>query len=263
MKHPKIAGRGTGAAHHSWWMFGARGPCLAPEPEGGGSPSGSGGGDDPPDPGDDPPPGDKPDGKAAGEKLFTQADMDRAVKERLDRERRSSQRQKTSSDKKPESKSSKAETDPRLIYEFQDELESVLDETGLKPSPGLKRRMRDAYVSDRPDDPTSWIKSWLDDAGLKKPAPPPDNNKQAKADDVADPKKGSAPPISDKGPPAPGGARDVDALLLERPLELSDGDIERLQLKHGPDKANTLIREHVNASLRRMKLIADPRRKAD
>jgi hypothetical protein len=121
--------------------------------------------------------------------------------------------------------------------------------------------MRTAFIAERPDDPNAWIKGWFDDAGLKSPSTTTDNSSKKK-DDVSDAKKRSdaGPPISNKGPAAPGGARDPDQISLERPLELTKSDIARLRSKHGVAKADDMIRDRVNAFLRTVKLTADPRK---
>jgi hypothetical protein len=67
--------------------------------------------------------------------------------------------------------------------------------------------------------------------------------------------------ISDKGA-AGAAAVDVDAKLKERPRELSASEITTLQEKHGVEKANDMIKDSVLASLKNVKLVADPRRKA-
>lgn len=254
MKHLTNARHGTGAAHIGFPMFGARGPCLDPEDKAD-KPGGSGSGEgDPPAPKDE----DADDGDGGDDKRYTPAEVEEIVQKRLDRERRQQQKRQPAP-KKPEPKSSKADTpDPTLIYEFQDALEAVVDETGVKLNADLKKRLRTLYVSEQPDDPDAWIKGWLKAAGIQKP-PSPDN-KQAKDDAVAASKKASddgKPPISDKGSAASGGVRDPDQIALERPDDLTDADIERIYLKHGVEKGDELIRDRVNAYLRRIKLRAD------
>jgi hypothetical protein len=219
-------------------------------------------------------PGGTGDGKGSGgdlpphtppkaERTFSQAEVDRIVNDRLARDRQS--RGQASGPDKTEGKKPEGgiSSDPTWVFDMQDAIEAAIDEVGgAKLTPGQKRRMRADYAQTRPSDPNAWAKTWLEDLGFKKPEP--NNPSQAKKDDDVklEPKPGDATPIrSDKGPPAPGGARDPDQISLERPLEMTRSDIERLQEKHGEEKANAMIRDRVNAALRKMKLVADPRRK--
>jgi hypothetical protein len=60
-----------------------------------------------------------------------------------------------------------------------------------------------------------------------------------------------APPISDKGSPV--GQREFEQIT--NPKELTRSDIERLQAKHGLEKANEMIRDMARKYLRNMKFV--------
>ena len=254
---------GPGAAHVRWSMFGARGPMLEEHDKGGGS-----GGQKPAGEGSE---GTTDDGDDAGgdkaEAKFTQADLDRIVNERLERDRRERGKSKAKPDSsRPESKKQKAEPESSTwVFEFTDALDAVVEETGVKPSRGLKSRMRADFQREQPDDPDAWIKSWFDDAGLKKPdtqntQQQQQSSKKDGGEGAVDQKKtGNGSTISDKGG-AGGTVLDFEAKLSERPLELTKLDVERLYEKHGEEKANILIRDSVNRKLAKLKLVADPRR---
>lgn len=252
---------GSGGAHLGWSMFGARGPLLAPEPEGGGGgdpkPPGQGGDPALPKPTIEPKPG------GEGDKLFTQADLDRHIQERIDRDRRSRGTPTPPADtKKKSSKAENSDDSTTWVFDFTDSYDAITEERGIKPSRGLKSRMRTAFGAERPTDPDAWIAGWLDDAGLvKKSDTPNPQQQQAKGGEAIVPEKktGDGPPNSDKGG-AGGVPLDFEAKLTERPLELTKLDIQRLVVKHGEEKANVMIRDAVNAKLSNMKLKADPKR---
>jgi hypothetical protein len=75
---------GAGGSHIGFRMFGARGPLLQEADAGGGSSGGS----EASETAEAQTAGDKPAGSPGEAKSFTQADVDRIVKERLDKERR-------------------------------------------------------------------------------------------------------------------------------------------------------------------------------
>lgn len=241
-------------------MFGARGPLLE-EKDGGGS------GGQPPPKGDKPAEVVPPEKKSAEDKLFTQADLDKHITERLDRERR-----KWSSDRdgKPSNtdtkNNSKAENpgDPSWIFDFTDTLDALCEEREIKPSRGLKAKLRTAFAAERPDNPHAWMSEWFDDVGLKKSTPNPQQPQQPENGDgkmTKQLKTGEGLPQSDKGG-AGGVVLDYEAKLAERPLELTKSDIDRIMEKHGPVKGCVMIRDAVDRKLKNIKLVADPRRKA-
>lgn len=254
-------GSGSGGAHVRWLMFGARGPLLAPEPEGG---AGGDGGQKPPGdkpPADPPPPSDddddNDDDQGEGAKRYSQADVDRIVAKRLARAER---KRGPEPDPKSKKDSKPVKSEALLVTEFSDAFDDICDERGVKPGRGLKTRMRNAFLVEAPSDPDGWIESWLDDAGLKQATTTDNTKQQSSKKDEADKTeiKRDGPIKSDKGGVG-GVTRDADAVLLEDPGKLTKDDIARLRLKHGRDKANAMIAERGRKYLETVKLVVDRR----
>lgn len=211
-----------------------------------------------------------------GERKFTEADVNRIVTDRLARAARkggdSGRQQQAASDGTEAKQTSKADTPDTamLLADFQDNVDALSEQLGVKVPAEFKKRIRSLYVSERPAEPDAWLKGWFDAAGLTKTADKAgsgnsqQNNNQGQQtkidDDKAKQQTGNGTVInSDKGG-AGGGTVDFEAKLNERPLDLTALEIERLQEKHGEEKANAMIRDRVNAALRKIKLVADPRK---
>lgn len=205
---------------------------------------------------------------ADGERKFTQADLDRIVADRLSRARKSNgqfaQPQPSGQAAAATTTSSKADIPDTamLIAEFSDHIDILSKRLKVDVPVELKQKLRPLYVNERPTDPNAWIEGWLTVVGAKRPEPPTTTatNQQSKPAEQQPPEqKRNGPPISDKGPAA-NTVRDVDAILLDRPNELSKPDIERLQAKHGTDKANLMIADAMRRYLDTVKLRPDRRR---
>lgn len=252
-QHDTTRTRSSGGAHLGHWMFGARGPLLEEEKDkaGGGQPPPPKDGEKPKDP-PAAPPKDEP-------KTFTEDQVEEMVQQRLARDRRA--RGGEHKPEPPAKKSKQAESDDSTwVFDFTDAFDAAVDERGLKPTRGLKAKMRSAYQAERPDDPDAWVTSWLDDVGLKKTTtpPPPKEPKEGEQPPVPKP-NGSGPGLSDKGG-AGGAPVDFESKLSENPLGITDADIGKLVDKHGFEKANHMIRVAVDRKLETVKLVADPRR---
>jgi hypothetical protein len=237
-------------------MFGARGPLLEDEKD-------KAGGGQPPPPKDEKPKDEKPKDPPKDEpKTFTEDQLEDIVQERLARDRRA--RGVKHQPEPPAKKSKQADNadDSTWVFDFTDAFDAAVDERGVKPTRGLKAKMRTAYQAERPEDPDAWVSSWLDDVGLKKSSTPPSQTQQPKEGEkppVPPKPNGSGPGVSDKGG-AGGAPVDFETKLSEDPLGITDADIKKLYEKHGEEKANHLIRKAVDRKLETVKLVADPRR---
>lgn len=271
---------GSGAAHVRYGMFGARGPLLAPEDAGGGSASGAAGGDAGG--------GSTTDqqqqqqqtaqqGGAAGVqgKTYTQAQLDQIIGERLSRDRKergnassgqqSQQRQETRQSESNGTGTQQATTQPVdavFALEMNDAIEAIEEKLGVKVPASARKRIRTVGAYEKPADKEAYVTGWVNDLGLGKKTDNTQNTNQGKTGQQTQQQNGQGTNgfNSDMGGASGGETRDLETLSLERPLELTGDDIQRMQLKHGADKANEMIRDRVNAYLRNVKLIADPRR---
>jgi hypothetical protein len=259
--------RAHGPGSAGLFLFGRMLRRQEPEDDkgGGGSSEGETGGDGDTTSGDKQ--ADKPTG--SGERTYTGKDVERIVQERLERERRRNTAPAKSDKRDDAKKPSKAESRPESdtwFVDFSDAVDAVSEEMEVKVPLKLKQRMRAAFRADTPDDPTTWVKSWLDDVGLKKPEPaaakaattePNDKAAEKKAIDTQAQPNGKT--LSDKGTAAV--TKDVDDII--DPRELTAIDVERIHEKHGVDKGNELISRKVMGWLKGVKVVPDrggPRR---
>lgn len=119
--------------------------------------------------------------------------------------------------------------------------------SGVTMPDGARRRMLSAFEAENPDDPTAWVNTYVADFGFQR-----SGSAAAAGAGTQPPPAGAAPgtvqppPISDKGPPQ--GHREFEQIT--NPSELTASDIERLQAKHGEDKANDMIRDMARRYLR-------------
>jgi hypothetical protein len=266
---------GPGAAHIRYGMFGARGPLLAPEDSGGsGGSTGSTTGDAT---GNTTTTTTDQTQQAAGggqPKMLTmtQADFDRQIQERLDRDRKarggqqSQQRQETrqseGTGQTQQQANGATSVDAMFQLEMNDAIEAIEEKLGVKLPATAKKRIRTVGSVERPGDKEAYVTGWVNDLGLGKKTDNTQNTNQSTGQQTQQ-QNGQQTNngfSSDKGGANGGETRDFEQLSLERPLELTQDDIQRMHLKHGEEKANGMIRDRVNAYLRNIKLVADPRR---
>ncbi len=192
------------------------------------------------------------------EKTYTAAEVENIVKDRL-------ARVKPKATEQPEKKTSKSENsgDPTWVFDLQDAIDAQTEERGVKIPQGLKKRMRSAFAAERPDDPSAWVGTWLDDVGLVKKA---DTTTTTTSEKPAEKKPTETTtttqtpkPISDKG----GAAVTTNLDEITNPNDLTEVDVERLYAKHGEDKANEMITKAVMKWFEDVKIVPDrgkPRR---
>jgi hypothetical protein len=108
--------------------------------------------------------------------------------------------------------------------------------------------LRDKFAKENPEDVSAWVTGYASAFGIQRGAATTTTTTS-----TTDPKAAnvSGPPISDKGPPA--GSREFEQIT--NPTELTRSDIERLQAKHGEEKANEMIREMARRYLRDKKFV--------
>jgi hypothetical protein len=198
---------------------------------------------------------------SADDKRFSTADVERIVRDRLAREsRKSAPRSESKSESRTESRNSKAETGTGWTWDHEDALNALVDEEGLKLSPGLKKRMRSDFAISKPEDLTTWAKGWFGDTGIKQAAATKPNNNVTQQSEKAPPPepKRTGPALSDKGS-ATTGHRDADT-ALENMSELTQGDIARIHAKYGFEKGNQMIAEAATRMMHTVRPVPDRRR---
>jgi hypothetical protein len=161
-------------------------------------------------------------------KVFTQTEVDQFLISRVAAERRAAA-------KRPAAKGNPAPVSQETISDAIMELER---ERGVTCSFGLKQRIRTGIASENPADVLESARGWFDDAGLLKKTETTTTIKDATVQ-TAVKQATNATPISDKGPPT--GSREFDQIT--NPKDLTAGDIERLTIKHGAEKASEMIRD--------------------
>ena len=129
---------------------------------------------------------------------------------------------------------SKAEVEAML------ELERVVTTraTKLDLGEGAIRRMRSALSGIAVENLASEADSYVSDLGLGRLATtitPPSTTAPAQPAPVS-----TAPPISDKGSPAPGGVLDWEREYAENPIGMSSAARQRMDAKYGAEKARRM-----------------------
>lgn len=222
---------------------------LAPDPDPAGAAGGAGAGGDPPPGGGGG--GGAPTG-APPPKTFTQEQVDQIVRDRVARVKAGGEATTPPTPKQQaQVTSTESKADPtQTLMDFQDYMDSL---EGVKVPLGLKKRMRADFMAAKPPDPDAWGSAWLADVGIK----PGTTQTTTTAQQAAGEQKSAGattvttPPISDKG--AAQGVREFEQIT--NPRDLTKDDIERLQAKHGEDKANEMIREMARKYLRGKKFV--------
>lgn len=267
---------GPGAAHIGFAMFGARGPLMNEVDAGGGAggsaagASGNAGGE-----GNAGASGQaQQQSGGASPKLFTQADLDRIVAERVARvkqsggggqvqrtEQRSEADSSTGNGQKKQTDSAPG-MDAAWLIEFGDAIDAVSEEMGAKVSAGMKKRMRAIANAEgvKADGMQKYVKDFGQEFGLWKKTDNTQNTNQNGEQRQQTTQQHTTQTInSDKGGATNADVRDLDDVMLnERPLEITGDAIARLQEKHGFDKANEMIKSKVDVALSKLKLVADP-----
>lgn len=260
----KLRTNGPGGAHIGFSMFGARGPLLEGadgSPGAAAAPTTPPNGAPPPAPGTTPAapaPTPAPPAQQQREKLYTQAEVNRIVADRVKRVKGRQQPARAADPSDDDPNPSNSTVD---IEDLHDAIDIVSEEIGVKPSAGLRKRMRAAFRAEAPDDPDTWVRSWFDDAGLKKLTTTPSNTGESNGEPT---KPGvitvpvpTTPPISNKGP-ASGAPREFDSIT--NPNELTQGDIDRLVAKHGEEKAFQMISALAQRWLKTVRIKIGPNR---
>ena len=94
-------------------------------------------------------------------------------------------------------------------------------------------RITSAIEAEKPDEPAAWVKSFLADMGIARPADQPVTPAQPV-------QQTNGSPISDKGSPAPGGAVAWEREFAENPIGMSKAAYALMVAKHGEAKARQM-----------------------
>lgn len=132
-----------------------------------------------------------------------------------------------------------------------DQVESMMEQTRVLERAAVEngltdaqqKRMRQALKAEAPDDIATWTKTYLADMGLAKspttPNPTPPNPAPAV-------QPSTAPPVSDKGSPAPGGTVQWETEFARDPLRMSPAAKAAMAAKHGEEKARKMRLDRIN-----------------
>lgn len=116
-----------------------------------------------------------------------------------------------------------------------------------KLSDAQVKRMRSALETEKPEDVSTWVSTYLTDMGLVRTA------ESNPATPTSQPQP-TAAPISDKGSPAPGGAVNWEREFAENPVGMSPAARALMDAKHGAEKARKMRVEAGQAQMARMKV---------
>lgn len=222
---------GAGAAHLGWSMFGARSLLCVGE-------DGSPGGGAPPPP---PAPGTPP-GEPSPKTTFTQEEVNRLVGAARQEGRQAAAK---TAPPAPPTPSGDADDEKVTLKSIKQELEETktrqkFEKRAAKLGITDDDQLEDLYVlykAQKPDDDSGWFDKKTKSLGIRP------SSSAATAPVV--PPGSHTPPISDKGPPAPGGLVDVDRALADNPLGMDKPTFDRLAAKHGVEKARRMQIEAV------------------
>lgn len=104
------------------------------------------------------------------------------------------------------------------------------------------------YRAQKPSDDSEWFEKKMKTFGIKQPA-------ATTATITTTAQAGQqTPPISDKGSPAPGNASDWEREFAENPIGMSPAARQRMDAKHGVEKARKMRLEAANAQAERIKV---------
>jgi hypothetical protein len=149
-------------------------------------------------------------------------------------------------------------TDVQALLTRQRAFDRAIDPAGLTAE--QRAFVEETYQAVNPPDPGAWASGFLKTMGIgnKNANPQPQQQQAQAAAQIAH--QAPTTNISDRGPASAGDIRDVETLSQTRPLEMTGGDFERLELKVGREKALALHQASVNRFLRGIKLTPERRR---
>lgn len=186
---------------------------------------------------------------AEAEQRFSAEDVERIVKERLARDRRKRRDRQSKPPKQTDTRDN-AEDSRWSDGSWRDDFYDAID--GYRLTRSQRRRLRESFKREQPDDPDAWVEEWCRDFGIDRDDEvatdePEDRKTKLPTDDLeerdSEPAEPKPKPASDKGPPNP--ARDWGDIL--DPNALSEDDIKRMYQKHGKREAQRKIRTMAEA----------------
>ena len=133
-----------------------------------------------------------------------------------------------------------------------DQVESMLEQTRVLERASVEngltdaqqKRMRLALKAEAPEDVATWAKTYLADMGLAKSTTTPTPTPPNPAPGI---QPSTAPPVSDKGSPAPGGTVNWEAEFTRDPLRMSPAAKAAGEAKHGKEKFTKMRLERIAA----------------
>lgn len=253
----------TGAAHTNWSMFGARGPCLAPEDPPGGSPAPTPSpGGDPPAPAPNPAPTPSP-----ADVVFTPEQQ--AVINKLVGQARQEGRNAAQAAKPPAPAPAPApapQPEPKMTLESlaqrlaETELRARFDKRALKRGydDDAADDLFELYKVQKPTDDEQWFAEREKRLGLKPvtTATPPATQPPTT---LVAPTVPNTAPISDRGAPTPNGVNGWQYELSTNPMNMSPGNKAAMNLELGEEVARKRRLAAAQAQAQRMTVVINPR----
>jgi hypothetical protein len=170
------------------------------------------------------------------ERTFTQGEVDRMIVERLAREKRKQPQPNQPS--QPQVTSNPQPDDWR--EQFSDAIDEVAEQSGARIPLDLKKRLRGVFQAERPQDPTAWVRGWLETIGATKPNSAAD---AAANHTTTEATKATVPQPSAAVPPnlvAPAAVANIDE--ISDPAEMmKPANFDRLVAKYGANGARVKI----------------------
>ncbi len=247
----------TGAAHHNWSIFGSRGPCLAPEDDGGGSAAPA------PLPSGDSTAAPAP---APAEIAFT-PEQQAVINKLVGQARQEGRNAATKAPSAPVVAPQPAAPAPEQKMTIES-LAATLAETQLRArfdKRAAKRGIDDdaaddlfeLYKAHKPTDDENWFTEREKRLGLKQVLVPPQQPSTPTTASV--PVVPSAAPISDRGSPAPNGATGWKYEIVTNPMSMSAGSRSAMDAELGVEKARKQRLDAARAQAERLQVVINPR----
>ncbi len=192
--------------------------------------------------------------QAPAERVFTQAEVDRIVAERLGRAKAKQGPVNTGATSNQVSNQQAGDAGSNFAafdVELNDAIDEVTEETGIKIPLALKKRLRVAFRSERPQDPTAWVKGWVSDTGLAAKATAPT---ATTATTTNEPNNGAPTPSAAVPPSMPPPAASINLEEISDPSVLVQ-HMPALVQKYGHQKASEMLTRAGKAHLEKLRVL--------
>lgn len=204
--------------------------------------------------------------QAQGEKFIPASQVERIVRDRLERDRKARSQQQPQQQAKatdpgqPQAQEGAYRSDPAIAelaakVTFRDTLDEVLGDTPIKAE--VRKTLLEAFMGVKPADPAEWLRTKVAAFGLTGHASEPQvTNQQTPNQPTL--QQAKSPALSNAAPPSPSQVPDVSDDKLT--WQLTAEEIARMSDKFGSRQAAVKIRERFREQLKRAHVVPSLRK---